>query len=76
MKSVWILMNTNGKAVQLWTFAKIPKPHIIYCQSPEWAMKFSSETIAARNMEFLKKHFPNENIRPMRVTITTSFTIG
>ena len=70
----FIIINLNGKAVQLWTFAHTPKAHIIYCTSPEWAMKFDNEKSANRQCESLKKHFPGQALKVMKITIETKIS--
>ena len=39
-----IVCPKNGKAVQNWSFAD--RKHIVYCNSPEWAMKWDNEKSA------------------------------
>jgi hypothetical protein len=69
-----IVCPKNGKAVQNWSFAD--RKHIIYCSSPEWAMKWDEEDSAKRRMEFLKANFPGQELTVLRVTINTTITIG
>jgi hypothetical protein len=69
-----IVCPKNGKAVQNWSFAD--RKHIIYCSSPEWAMKWDEEDSAKRRMEFLKANFPGQELTVLRVTFNTTVTIG
>jgi len=69
-----IVCPKNGKAVQNWSFAD--RKHIIYCSSPEWAMKWEEEDSAKRRMEFLKANFPGQELTILRVTFNTTVTIG
>lgn len=71
---MFVLISPNGKAVQTWTFAD--KKHIIYCNSPEWAMKLEDEKSANRRKNYLKKHFPNQQLNVIKLTIETTFKIG
>lgn len=71
----FIIVNTkSGKAVQNWSFAE--RKHIIYCSSPEWAMKWDEEDSAKRRMEFLKANFPGQELTVLRVTFNMTVTIG
>lgn len=70
----YVIMNLNGKPVQTWTFSN--KPKIIYCQSFDWTLKSDDEKMMRRQLEFLKKHFPNEKLRVMRVTVETTIKVG
>ena len=73
--SKYIIVNpATGKAVQNWSFAD--KKHIIYCNSPEWSMKFVDEKSANRRVDFLKKNFNAQNLTVLKVTITTTVTFG
>lgn len=69
-----IVCPKNGKAVQNWSFAD--RKHIIYCSSPEWAMKWDDEDSAKRRMEFLKANFPGQELTVLRVTFNMTITIG
>ena len=69
-----IVCPKNGKAVQNWSFAD--RKHIIYCSSPEWAMKWDDEDSAKRRMEFLKANFPGQELTVLRVTFNMTVTIG
>lgn len=71
---MFVLISPNGKAVQTWTFAD--KKHIIYCNSPEWAMKLEDVKSANRRKNYLKKHFPNQQLNVIKLTIETTFKIG
>lgn len=69
-----IVCPKNGKAVQNWSFAD--RKHIIYCSSPEWAMKWDDEDSAKRRMEFLKANFPGQELTVLKVTFNMTITIG
>lgn len=69
-----IVCPKNGKAVQNWSFAE--RKHIVYCVTPDWAMKFDEEDSAKRRMEFLKANFPGQELTVLRVTFNTTVTIG
>ena len=68
-----IVCPKNGKAVQNWSFAD--RKHIIYCSSPEWAMKWDDEDSAKCRMEFLKANFPGQELTVLRVTFNMTITI-
>ena len=71
----FIIVNTKtGKPVQNWSFAE--RKHIVYCVTPDWAMKFDKEDSAKRRMEFLKANFPGQELTVLRVTFNTTVTIG
>lgn len=71
----FIIVNTKtGKPVQNWSFAE--RKHIVYCVTPEWAMKWDEEDSAKRRMEFLKVNFPGQELTVLRVTFNTTVTIG
>ena len=71
----FIIVNTKtGKPVQNWSFAE--RKHIVYCVSPEWAMKWDEEDSAKRRMEFLKANFPDNELTVLRITSNTTVTIG
>ena len=71
----FIIVNTKtGKPVQYWSFAE--RKHIVYCVTPEWAMKWDEEDSAKRRMEFLKANFPGQELTVLRVTFNTTVTIG
>ena len=73
--SKYIIVNpATGKAVQNWSFAD--KKHILYCTSPEWAMKFADEESAKRRVDFLKKNFNAQNLTVLKVTFNTTVTFG
>ena len=73
--SKYIIVNpATGKAVQNWSFAD--KKHILYCTSPEWAMKFADEESANRRVDFLKKNFNVQNLTVLKVTFNTTVTFG
>jgi len=69
-----ILNRTTGKPVQSWTFAW--KRHVMYCSSPEWALKFESGDAARRQIAFLKRNFPGQDLVPMRMKLETVVTLG
>ena len=69
-----IVCPKNGKAVQNWSFAE--RKHIVYCVTPDWAMKFDEEDSAKRRMEFLKANFPGQELTVLRVTFNMTVTIG
>lgn len=71
----FIIVNTKtGKPVQNWSFAE--RKHIVYCVTPEWAMKWDEEDSAKRRMEFLKANFSCQELTVLRVTFNTTVTIG
>jgi hypothetical protein len=71
----YIILNTRtGKAVQNWSFAD--KKHIVYCNSPEWAMKWDNEKSANERKEYLEKNFPGQILTVMKMTKTVSYTFG
>ena len=71
----FIIVNTKtGKPVQNWSFAD--RKHIVYCVSPEWAMKWDDEDSVKRRMEFLKANFSGQELTVLRITINTTVTIG
>lgn len=70
----FIIVNTKtGKPVQNWSFAE--RKHIVYCVTPEWAMKWDEEDSAKRRMEFLKANFPGQELTVLRVTFNMTVTI-
>lgn len=71
----FIIVNTKtGKPVQNWSFAE--RKHIVYCVTPEWAMKWDEEDSAKHRMEFLKANFPGQELTVLRVTFNMTVTIG
>ncbi|MBO7694361.1 MAG: hypothetical protein J6T10_17245 [Methanobrevibacter sp.] len=73
--SKYIIVNPrNGKAVQSYTFAE--RKHIMYCNDPEWAMKFEDEDSANKKMEYLTVNFPGQTLTVMKITFNKTFTIG
>ena len=74
MRKFIIVSPKTGKPVQNWTFAG--KKHILYCQTPEWAMKHENEEDANKTLEYLKKEFPDQVLVVMPVTIETIFKVG
>lgn len=73
--SKYIIVNPrNGKAVQSYTFAE--RKHIMYCNDPEWAMKFEDEDSANKKMEYLAVNFPGQTLTVMKITFNKTFTIG
>lgn len=74
VKTKYIIMTPQGRAVQNWCFAT-PK-HIIYCNSPEWAMDFQSIEKANQWIEYLNKNFPGQKLNAVKVTIKTIYEIG
>lgn len=73
--SKYIIVNPrNGKAVQSYTFAE--RKHIMYCNDPEWAMKFDDENSANKKMEYLTVNFPGQTLTVMKITFNKTFTIG
>ena len=74
-KTAFIIVNTaTGKPVQNWSFAG--KKHILYCVSPEWAMKHDDAEAAGRTLDYLNKNFGESRLSVMRVTFTTAVTFG
>lgn len=69
-----IISPKTGKPVQSWSFAE--RKHIVYCVTPDWAMKFDGEDSAKHTMEFLKANFPGQELTVLRVTFNTTVTIG
>lgn len=73
--SKYIIVNPrNGKAVQSYSFAE--RKHIMYCNDPEWAMKFEDEDTANKKMEYLIANFPGQTLTVMKITFNKTFTIG
>ena len=68
-----IVSTKNGRAVQSWSFAF---SGVVYCRTPEWAMKFDSEESAQDTKKFLEKNFPKEKLTVMKLTTTMSYTVG
>ena len=64
----------NGKAVQTWSFAD--RKHIVYCVSPEWAMKWDDEESANKRKAYLEENFPGQTLTVMKVTIETTYKFG
>lgn len=69
-----IVCPKNGKAVQTWSFAD--RKHIIYCTSPEWAMKWDDEESANKRKAYLEENFPGQTLTVMKVTIETTYKFG
>lgn len=74
MRKFIIVSPKTGKPVQTWTFAG--KKHILYCKTPEWAMKHEKEEDANETLAYLKKEFPDQMLVVMPVTIETVFKVG
>ena len=74
MRKFIIVSPKTGKPVQNWTFAG--KKHILYCQTPEWAMKHEKEEDANKTLVYLKKEFPDQVLVVMPVTIETIYKVG
>ena len=73
--SKYIIVNPRyGKAVQSYSFAE--RKHIMYCNDPEWAMKFEDEDAANKKMEYLIANFPGQTLTVMKITFNKTFTIG
>ena len=71
----FIILNViTGKAVQTWSFAD--KAHIVYCKSPEWAMKFETMEDAQKRVEYLKNNFPSQKLTAMKFTKTVTYKVG
>ena len=71
----YIILNTRtGKAVQNWSFAD--RKHIIYCNSPEWTMKWDDEESANKRKAYLEENFPGQTLTVMKVTIETTYKFG
>ena len=71
----YIILNTKtGKAVQNWCFAG--KKHIIYCNSPDWAMKFETKESAESRRDYLTDNFPDKTLTVMKMTKTVTYTFG
>lgn len=68
-----IVSTKNGRAVQSWSFAFAT---VVYCKTPEWAMKFENEESAQDTKKFLEKNFPKERLTVMKLTTTMSYTLG
>ena len=52
----FIILNVKtGKAVTNWSFAD--KKHIIYSNSPDWAMKFDTIEDAQKRVKYLEDNF-------------------
>lgn len=69
-----IVCPKNGKAVQTWSFAD--RKHIIYCTSPEWAMKWDDEESANKRKAYLEENFPGQTLTVMKVTKETTYKFG
>ena len=69
-----IVCPKNGKAVQTWSFAD--RKHIIYCVSPEWAMKWDDEESANKRKAYLEENFPGQTLTVMKVTSETTYKFG
>ena len=69
-----IVCPKNGKAVQTWSFAD--RKHIVYCTSPEWAMKWDDEESANKRKAYLEENFPGQTLTVMKVTIETTYKFG
>lgn len=69
-----IVCPKNGKAVQTWSFAD--RKHIIYCNSPEWAMKWDDEESANKRKAYLEENFPGQTLTVMKVTKETTYKFG
>lgn len=75
--SKYIIVNPrNGKAVQSYSFAE--RKHIMYCNDPEWAMKWpeDKEDLANKKMNYLTANFPGQTLTVMKITFNKTFTIG
>lgn len=71
----YIILNTRtGKAVQNWCFAG--RKHIIYCNSPDWAMKFETKESADHRLDYLNDNFPDQTLTVMKMTKTVTYTFG
>lgn len=55
-QSSFIIMSSNGKCVQGFTFAG--KKHITFCNDPWWAAKRDTRKAADEFLDFLKLNFP------------------
>ena len=54
----YVIKNGKSLIVQSWTFAYAP--NVIYCKSPEWAMKFDTFEKAKNRLNyFIKYKFKN-----------------
>jgi hypothetical protein len=71
--TIFIIIATNGKAVQSWSFAE--KKHILFCDSPDWAMPFPSKKAAEYRVDYLKKHFPKYQLNAVEIEKKVEFNI-
>ena len=69
----YIIVNDyKDQAVQNWTFAD--RKHIVYCNSAEWAMKFTDKAGAKRTLDYLRKNFPGQDLSVVEATFYTDVT--
>lgn len=67
----YIIVNDyKDQAVQNWTFAD--KKRIIYCNSAEWAMKFTDADAAKRTVKYLKKNFLVKDLAVVKATFQSN----
>lgn len=54
----YIIENGNGKLVESWSFSY--SGSIVFCQTPEWAIKFATKEQAQKRLDYLnKQNFAN-----------------
>ena len=71
----FIILNVKtGKAVTNWSFAD--KKHIIYSNSPDWAMKFDDIEDAQKRVKYLEDNFPGNKLTAMKLTKTVTYKVG
>lgn len=73
MEKIIIVSTKTGKAVQNWTFAD--RKHVIFCQSPQWAMSFPSEESADGRIDYLRRNFGCSDLTVLKVKIESVVTI-
>lgn len=66
-KEFFVIKNAKGLYIQSWSFA-YSTPNIIYCKSPEFAMKFDSKEKANERLTyFIKNKFKNTGWKIVKV---------
>lgn len=57
-REFYVIKNGNGLLVENWGYCYGPK--VIYCKSPEWAMKFDKKEDAQERIQYFnQKKFKN-----------------
>lgn len=69
VNTFFVIENQKGKLVQSWSFSY--SGSIVFCQTPEWALKFQTIESAKKRMDWLnKQHF--QNGKGLKITKLTS----